>query len=275
MERLAGRSARALGAEFGLSARQVHDIVKDCRETDIAELELNAQWRSQQFAEEHLLELEEAANSLREVELAAREQRNVSSELGALKQRIQLSRDRMKFLQETGLMRGPRELKFDAEVSQFWNAVNKAFDEHDIPDAARVAINATLASAPGAERSPPPAHWMRSTHELEAAVQRERDAVERETAQTELLRQGAQRREAERRQEELKWHEEAQQRIDAEKRKGAERAEEMERENAASEVRWAAAEKTAAEQGLDLRTMSLEDLHRFLGSEAPLENHDT
>jgi hypothetical protein len=82
MERLAGRSARALAAEFDLSTRQVHDIVKDCRETDIAELELSAQWRSQQFAEEHLLELEEAANSLREVKLAAREQRNVSSELG-------------------------------------------------------------------------------------------------------------------------------------------------------------------------------------------------
>jgi hypothetical protein len=78
----------------------------------------------------------------------------------------------MKFLQETGLIRGPRELKFDAEVSEFWNAVNKAFDEHDIPGAARVAINATLVSAPGAERSLPPAHWMRNTHELEAAVQR-------------------------------------------------------------------------------------------------------
>ena len=37
MERLAGRSARALGAEFGLSARQVYDIVKDCRETEIVE----------------------------------------------------------------------------------------------------------------------------------------------------------------------------------------------------------------------------------------------
>lgn len=248
IERLAGRSARALAAEFGLSRRQVHDIVKDCREAGIAELELNAQWRSQQFAEEYLLELEEATNSLREVELAAREQRNVSSELGGLKQRIQLSRDRMKFLQETGLMRGPRELKFDAEVSQFWNAVNKAFDEHDIPDAARVAINATLASAAGAERSPPPAHWMRSTHELEAAVQRERDAVERETAQAELLRQGAKRREAERRQEELEWHEEAQQRAAAERQKGAGRLEEIERENAASRVRWAAAEETAAEQ---------------------------
>ena len=53
-------------------------------------------------------------------------------------------------------MRGPRKLKFDAEVSQFWNAVNKAFDEHDIPGAVRVAINAKLASAPGAERTPPP-----------------------------------------------------------------------------------------------------------------------
>jgi hypothetical protein len=181
----------------------------------------------------------------------------------------------MKFLQETGLIRGPRELKFDAEVSEFWNAVNKAFDEHDIPGAARVAINATLVSAPGAERSPPPAHWMRNTHELEAAVQRERDAAERERAQAELLRQGAQRREAKRRQEELKWHEESQQRIAAEKRKGAERAEEIERENAASRERWAAAEETAGEQGLDLRTMSKEDLHRFLGAEAPLENDDT
>lgn len=181
MERLAGRSARALGAEFDLSTRQVHDIVKDCRESDIAELELNAQWRSQQFAEEHLLELEEAANSLRELELAAREQGNVSSELGAVKQRIQLSRDRRKFLQETGLMSGPRDLKFDAEVSQYWNDLNKTFDEQDIPDAARIAFNAKLNSAPGAERSPPPTHWMRSTPELEAAVQRERDAVERET----------------------------------------------------------------------------------------------
>ena len=63
---------------------------------------------------------------------------------------------------------------------------------------------------------------MRSAHEFEAAVQRERDAAEREPAQAELLRQGAQRREAERRQEQLEWHEEAQKRVDAEKRKGAE-----------------------------------------------------
>jgi hypothetical protein len=275
MERLAGRSARVLGTKFDLSTRQVHDIVKDCRESDIAELGLNAPWRSQQFAEEHLLELEEAINSLREVELAAREQNNVSSELGGLKQRIQLARDRRRFLQETGLMSGPRNLKVDAEVSQFWNAVNKAFDEHDIPDAARAAINATLAAAPGAERSPPPPHWMRSKLELDAAVQRERDAVERETANAELLRQGAERKEAERKQEQLKWREEAQQRVAAEKRKGAGRFEEIQRENAASRVRWAAAEETAAEQGLDLRAMSSEDLRRFLGSEAPLENYDT
>jgi len=116
---------------------------------------------------------------------------------------------------------------------------------------------------------------MRSTHELKAAAQRERDAVERETAQAELLRQGAKRGEAERKQEGLKRSEEAPQRVAEEKRKSAGRAEEIQRENAASGARWAAAEKTAAEQGLDLRTMSLEDLHRFLGSAAPLENHDT
>ena len=171
-------------------------------------------------------------------------------------------------------MRGPRELKFDAEVSQFWNAVNKAFDEHDIETwhGSRSTRRWPLSwSGTG----PPPAHWMRSTHELEAAVQRERDAVERERAQAELLRQGAQRREAERRQEEREWHEEAQQQIAAERRKGAERREKMERETAAFQVRWAAAEKTAAEQGLDLRTMSREDLHRFLGSEAPLEDYET
>jgi transposase len=274
MERLAGRSARSLATEFGLSTRQVYDIVKDCHEAGIAELELNAPWRSQQFAEEHLLELEEAANSLREVELGAREQNNVSSELGALKQRIQLARDRRRFLQETGLMSGPQNLKFDAEVSQIWNVVNKMFDEHNIPDAVRVAINATFASAPGAEQSPPPTHWMRSKHELEAAVQRERDATEREMAKVELLRQGAERKDAERKQEQLKRHEEAKQESLAEKQRSGNRFEEIERENAVTRRRWVAAEGIAAERGLDLRTMTLEDLHRFVGSEAPLENYE-
>jgi hypothetical protein len=275
MERLAGRSARALGRQFRLSTRQIHDIVKACRDAGIAELELDAPWRSQQFAEEHLLELDEATNSLRELELNAREQNNISSELGGLKQRIQLARDRMRFLQEAGLMRGPGNLKFDAEVSQLWNALNKAFDEHDIPDAVRAAINATLGSAPGTEREPPPAHWLRSTHELEAATQRERDAVERETAQAELLRQGAERKEAEWKQEQLKWREEAQQRVTEEKRKSAGRWEEIQRENAVAHARLVAAKEIAAEKGLDLRAMSTEDFHRFLGAEAPLENYNT
>jgi hypothetical protein len=274
MERLAGRSVRVLATQFDLSTRQIHDIVKACREAGIAELELDAQWRSHQFAEEHLLELEEATNSLRELELAAREQNNLSSELGGLKQRIQLARDRRRFLQETGLMSGPPNLKFDAEVSQFWNAVNEAFDEHGIPDAARVAINAALARAPGAERSPPPAHWIRSTRELEAAVQRERDAVDRATAQAELLRQGAERRDAERKQKQLRWDEEAEQRAAAEKRKSWERHEEVQRNNAAAQVRWDAAERTAADEGLDLRSMSDEELRRRLGTDAPVEGDD-
>src|SRR5438552_3730819 len=103
MERLAGRSPRALAAKFGLSTRQIHDIVKACREAGIAELELDAPWRSQQFAEEHLLQMEEAENSLRDLELSAQEQNNVSSQLGVLKQRLKLMSVRMKFLQETGL----------------------------------------------------------------------------------------------------------------------------------------------------------------------------
>jgi transposase len=274
-ERLAGRSARALAAKFDRSTRQIHDIVKACREAGIAELELNAPWRSQQFAEEHLLQLEEAQNSLREIELSAQEQNNVSSQLGALKQRLKLLSDRTKFLQETGLMSGPRSLKFDAEVAQFWAALNKACDDYDIPDAARVAIDKAMSSAPGAEQSPPPAHWLQNPQELEAAVQRERDAAAREAAEVELLRQGAERKEAERKQEQLKRHEKAQQRLAAENLKSAGRFEEIKRENAASQVRWAAAEKTAAERGLDLKAMSAEDLRRFLGSEAPLENYDT
>jgi hypothetical protein len=275
MERLAGRSARVLATKFGLSTRQVHDIVKDCREADIAELELNAPWRSQQFVEEHLLELEDAANSLRELELAAREQNNVSSELGGLKRRIQVARDRRTFLYETVLMSGAPNLKFDAEVGRFWAAVNEAFDEHDIPDAARSAINATLTSAPGTDSSPPPAHWLPSPDELEAALPRERDAVERETAKTELLQQGADRRDAERKQAQLRWHEEAQQQVAARKQESAVRSEEVRRENAVAGARSAAAEKIVAEQGVDLRALSTEDLRRFLGSEAPLENYDT
>jgi hypothetical protein len=168
-------------------------------------------------------------------------------------------------------MSGPGNLKFGVEVSQFWHAVNKAFDEHDIPDAARVAINATLTSSPGTELSPPPPHWIGSTQELEAAVQRERDAVERETAKTELLRQGAERKDAERNQEQLKWHEEAQQRIAEDKQRSADRFARIQLENAVSQKRWVAAEEIAAEKGLDLQAMTLDDWHRFLESEAPLK----
>jgi hypothetical protein len=275
MERLAGRSARALATQFGLSTRQIHDIVKACREAGIAELELGEPWRSQRFAEEYLLEIEEATNSLRELELSAREQNNISSELGGLKQRIQLARDRMRFLQDARLMSGPRHLKFDAEVSQFWSAVNKAFDEHDVPDAVRAAIDAKLASTPEAEPGLAPAHWLWSTPELEAALQRERDAVERERAQAELLRQGAERKDVERKQKRLKWHEEAEQRVYEEKRKSAGQFEEIQRNNAVAGARWADAEKIAGERGLDLQSMSPEDLRRFLGSEAPLENYET
>ena len=220
-ERLAGRSVRSLAEQFPLSPRQIYDIVKEYREAGVTDLELGSPWRAQQFAEEHLLRLEEAINAARELELRAQEQNNASLQLGAFKQRIKLESDQTKFLQETGLMSAPRNLKFEAEVGHFWHAVNRAFDEHDIPYAVRAAISTTLTSAPGAERSPPPAHWLRSTHELEAGAQRERDAAERETAQAELLRQGEERREAKRRQEELKWHEEAQERSAAEKRKGS------------------------------------------------------
>jgi hypothetical protein len=278
MERLAGRSARALAAEYDLSARQIHDICKACHEAGITELELNAPWRSQRFAEEYLLEIEEATNNLRELELGARAQNNYSAALGALKQRVKLLSERTKFLQATGLMSGPRNLKFDAELGQFWGTLNQVAHDHNISDAGWVALSRAMSSAPGAGPFASPARWLPSNEELEAARRREREAAEREAAEADLLREGARRREAEQEQVQLQWREEARQRQAQQREEARERAERISRENKEAPrreaKRRAEATEAPAERPKDPGPMTHEDMQRMLGTEAPLESHD-
>jgi transposase len=273
MERVAGRSARALAAQFGLSTRQIYDIVKSFREAEIANLELGGEWRSHQFAEEHLLELDEMANSLRELELAAGRQNNLSSALGALKQRIQLTRDRTRFLQETGLMSGPRNLRLQAEVNHVWTLMNEAFDEHDISDAVRAENNTKLAATPGAERGQPPAHWMRTTLELEAAMTREREAMRRDKVEAELLRQGEERRDAEEEEERRKQREERMRHDAEENAKSAARQEQFRRDLADGQVPREEMAKMAAARSLSYSHLSDDELARLLGADAPLEHY--
>lgn len=185
LERLSGRSARSLGAQFDLSPRQVHDIVKACREADIAELELNARWRPQQFAEEHLLGMEEAINTVRELELKNREQKNYSAELGALNKRIKLANERARFLQETGLMPGPAKLKLEAHLAALWRALARAFNEYDVDEEVRRALLRNLGFYAG-DDVPPPEQWVPGEYEVAVGLGKEELDEERKDGEEKL-----------------------------------------------------------------------------------------
>lgn len=278
-ERLTGRSARSLGVQFDLSTRQIYDICKEDCKISIADLEIGAPWRAQQFAEEYLLRLEEAINDARELELRAREQNNASLQLGAFKQRIKLESDQIKFLQETGLMTGPRNLKFDAEVAQFWNAVNTVCDEQGISPATRAAIIAAMAPAAGAEQSPPPSHWLRNAQEVEAAYEREAEAVRVAEAESWLAQEGARRREAEDKKIQVERQAEVWEREVAMREESRQRSDRVRDEIAEQEARREAQSTGGptspdAWPGEDFSRMTPEDLSRIMGNEAPIETRD-
>jgi hypothetical protein len=140
LERLSGRSFRAIAMDFGLSTRRVHDTVTACEQAGIAELELNTQWRAERFAEERLMRFEEEINGARELELMAIEQNNYSAALGAFKQRVKLSNEYAQFLRAIGLMPGPGNIKFETLVAQLAAIVTTVFGEHGVPAQDRQAL---------------------------------------------------------------------------------------------------------------------------------------
>jgi hypothetical protein len=174
---------------------RVYEIIKDCREGGIEELELIEPWRAQRFADELLLQMKRAINDAREIELRAQSQGNTAVELGAYKARVRATHDYAMFLRETGRLTGPRDLKFDAEVGEFWDAANAAFDEHRVPQDVRVAIGRTLGIAVGidgqpaaSDATPPPAHWRPNAEEQEAIGRMKLETRLQEAAEDELVR---------------------------------------------------------------------------------------
>ena len=108
-EWLSGRDPRSLAAEYGLKPRRVYEIVRECREGMIAELELDEPGRARALLEELLLHKVRAVSDAREIKLRARESANTSVELGAYNARTRALRDLTMFLRETGLLEPDEE----------------------------------------------------------------------------------------------------------------------------------------------------------------------
>jgi transposase len=193
-----GREPRALAAEFGLSLSRTYEIIKECREGGIEELELTQPWRAQRFADELLIQKKRAINDARELELRAREQGNTAVELGAYKARVQATRDYAMFLQETGRLNGLRDLKFEAEVGEFWDAVSEAFTECGVSDDVWVVIGRALGVAVNLDdkegSEPPPRHWRPNGEEQTAIARQHVETTLRSVAEEQLLGEAKQRR---------------------------------------------------------------------------------
>ncbi|HEY4894758.1 MAG TPA: hypothetical protein VII01_01595, partial [Solirubrobacteraceae bacterium] len=122
-ERLSGTDVSSLVAEHDLQKSQIYQILKDCREGAIEDLELDDPWRAQRFADELLLQKIRAINDAREIELRARGRNNLAVELGAFKARVGATREYATLLEETGRLGDLQDLKPEAAVAELWDAV--------------------------------------------------------------------------------------------------------------------------------------------------------
>jgi hypothetical protein len=132
-DRASGESLTAIANRHGLTSRQVRSICNGAE----GRLAAPAVAQSEALVMSVLAEYDSLARDLDRLS----RRRNPNTELGAVKAKLQLLKNRTAFLVQTGLIPGDVfAMEYDRDAMQLAETIIEVFDRYDVPDEVQLAV---------------------------------------------------------------------------------------------------------------------------------------